>query len=151
MNSLVLRTPISIRKSKNWTTMDEFENLVERFFSSYQPYQGEEGFLQMPVELVERDNNLILNVMIPGMKKEDINIEVSEKQVSISGVCKVEYEENKDLIHRSEFCRGNFSRVIALPQIINHQKAKADYKDGILTLTLPISEKETNKVVKLTL
>lgn len=151
MNSLVLRTPISIRKSKNWTTMDEFENLVERFFSSYQPYQGEEGFLQMPVELVERDNNLILNVMIPGMKKEDINIEVSENQVSISGVCKVEYEENKDLIHRSEFCRGNFSRVISLPQLINHQKSKADYKDGILTLTLPISEKETNKVVKLTL
>lgn len=151
MNSLILRAPIAIRKSQEWTAMDEFENLVERFFSSYQPYQGEEGLLQMPVELVERDNNLILNVMVPGMKKEDINIEVSENQVSISGVCKVEYDENKDLIHRSEFCKGNFSRVISLPQLINHQKAKAEYKDGILTLTLPISEKETHKIVKLTL
>lgn len=150
MKSLILRNA-NVLNNRNWNPIDDFENLVNRFFSSYQPYSGEEGIMQMPIELIERDDNFILKVMTPGMKKEDINIEVSEENVSISGTCKVEYEENKDLIHRSEFCKGNFTRCVSLPQKIDYSKSKADYKDGVLTLTLPKSEKETNKVVKLSL
>lgn len=151
MESLILQNTNSLKRNKNFSVMDDFENLIDRFFNSYQPYQGEEGMLQMPIELVERDNNLILKVMTPGLKKEDINIEVSENEVSVSGTCKVDYEENKDLIHRSEFCRGNFTRNISLPQKINNKNAKADYKDGILTLTLPKSEEKINKTVKISL
>lgn len=150
MRSLILRNANALN-NRNWNPLDDFENLVNRFFSSYQPYSGEEGMIQMPIELIERDDNFILKVMTPGIKKENLNIEVSEDHVSISGICKVEYEENKDLIHRSEFCKGNFTRCVSLPQKIDNSKSKADYKDGVLTLTLPKSEKETSKVTKLSL
>lgn len=151
MKSLVVRNSNNLKNNNNWQAIDDFEGLIDRFFNSNLPYQGEEGMLHMPIDLIERDNNLIMRVMMPGMKKENINVDISEGQVNISGICSVDYEENKDLIHRSEFCRGNFSRSITLPQKIDHKKSKADYKDGILTLILPKSEQEKNKVVRISL
>lgn len=151
MKSIILKNSNGIKSNSDWSAVDEFEGLIDRFFHSFQPYQGEEGLMHMPIELIERGNNLILKVMLPGMDKNDINIEVSENQIGISGMCKIDYEENTDLIHRSEFCKGHFARSISLPQKINHQKSKADYKDGILTLTLPKSEQELDKTTKLNL
>lgn len=151
MTSLIVRNQNLLKNGKTWSAIDEVENLVDRFFNSYQRYAGEEGMINMPVELIERNENLIMKIMIPGMKKEDINIEVSENQVNILGECKADYDEEKDLIHRSEFCIGRFSRTLSLPQKINHEKVKAEYKDGILTLILPKSEKELKKVVKVNL
>lgn len=151
MTSLIVRNQNMLRNPKRWSAIDEVENLVDRFFNSYQQYAGEEGMINMPVEIIERNENLIMKVMIPGMKKEDINIEVSEDQVNILGECKADYDEEKDLIHRSEFCIGRFSRTLSLPQKINHQRVKAEYKDGILTLVMPKSEQEINKVVKVNL
>lgn len=151
MTSLIVKNQNMIKNQRNWSALDEVENLVDRFFNSYQQYAGEEGMINMPVELIERNNNLIMKVMIPGMKKEDINVEVSEDSVSILGECKADYNEEKDLIHRSEFCIGRFSRMLSLPQKIDHQKVKAEYKDGILTLIMPKSECETKKTTKVNL
>lgn len=151
MTSLIVRNQNMLNNGEKWSPIDDVENIIDRFFNSYQQYAGEEGMVNMPVELIERNNNLIMKVMIPGMKKEDINIEVSENQVNILGECKADYDEDKDLIHRSEFCIGRFSRTLSLPQNIDHQKVKAEYKDGILTLILPKSEKEKNKITKVNL
>ncbi len=151
MTRLIVRNQNLLRNRKTDSVINEVENIVDRFFNSYQQYAGEEGMINMPVELIERNDNLLMRVMIPGMKKEDINIEVSEDQVNIMGECKANYDEEKDLIHRSEFCIGRFFRMLSLPQKINHEKVKAEYKDGILTLVLPKSEKELKKVVKVNL
>lgn len=151
MTSLIVRNQNMLKPTKRWSAIDEVESLVDRFFNSYQQYAGEEGMINMPVELIERDKNLIMKVMIPGMKKEDINVEVSEDSVNILGECKADYNEEKDLIHRSEFCIGRFSRMLSLPQKIDHQKVKAEYKDGVLTLIMPKSECETKKTTKVNL
>lgn len=145
MKSLIVRNQNMVANPSKWSAIEEVESLVDRFFNSYQQYAGEEGMVNMPVELIERDKNLIMKVVIPGMKKEDINIEVSEDSVNILGECKADYNEEKDLIHRSEFCIGRFSRTLSLPQKIDHKKVKAEYKDGILTLIMPKSECETQK------
>ena len=150
MTNLVLRNRNPLRVNKSWQAFNEFENLVDRFFNSYSGYNNNLS-PTMPIELVERDNNLILNAILPWLQKENINIEVSEDKVSISGKYKSQDQDSKDLIYRSEFFEGEFERTINLPQKIDHQQAKADYKDGILTLTLPKSEKETSKIVKLSL
>lgn len=140
MKSLIVRNQNMLKTPNRWSAIDEVESLVDRFFNSYQQYAGEEGMINMPVELIERDKNLIMKVVIPGMKKEDINIEVSEDTVNILGECKADYNEEKDLIHRSEFCIGRFSRMLSLPQKIDHKKVKAEYKDGILTLIMKMRE-----------
>lgn len=151
MTSLIVRNQNSLRNGRNSSAIDNFENLIDRFFNFYPQYPDGESFINMPVELIERDNNLIMKVMIPGMSKEDINIEVAEDQVTVSGEYNLDYQKDKDLIHRCEFCTGKFSRTMSLPQKIDHQKVKAEYKDGILTLNMPKSEKEINKKVKINL
>ncbi len=150
MTSLILRNPR--RNGRGLSAFDEFENLVERIFNSYGQSYGEgQASMQMPVELCEKDNNLVLRAVLPGLKKENINIEVAEDNVSISGEYRSQQEENNETIYRSEFFEGRFERRIPLPQAINHKKAQAEYKDGILTLTLPKAENEADKVVKLNL
>ncbi len=151
MTNLVIRNGKPLNRSRSWGAFDEFENLVDRIFNNYYGYSDSETSMQMPIELMEKDNNFILKAVLPGLKKEDINIEVSEEQVNISGDYKSREEENSDNVYRSEFFAGKFERAISLPQKIDHQKAKADYKDGILKLTLPKSEKEINKTIKLSL
>lgn len=151
MASLIVRNKTPLLSGRGWSSFDEFEKLVERIFNNYHLYNDNDSSAGMPIELSEKDNNLVLKAILPGLKKENINIEVSEDKVSISGEYKSEHQENKNSVFRSEFYEGKFERILSLPQKIDHQNAKADYSDGILTLTLPKSEKEVNKIVKLSL
>lgn len=151
MASLIVKNRSNLRNGRAWNAFDDFESLVDRIFSNYYNCTNCDSSAQMPIELCEQGNSLVLKAILPGLKKEQINIEVSEDQVSLSGEYRSENEENNDQVYRSEFYAGRFERVIPLPQKIDHQKAKADYKDGVLTLTLPKSEKEINRVVRLSL
>lgn len=151
MTSLIVRNQNSLRNGRNLPMLDDFENLIDRFFNSYQQYPGGESSINIPVELIERGDSLVMKAMMPGIAKDDINIEASEDQITILGEYKTNCQEDNDLIYRCEFCSGKFSRTISLPQKINHQKVKADYTDGVLTLTMPKSANETNKTTKINL
>jgi HSP20 family protein len=151
MASVILKNSLPVRNGRSWSVLSDFDNIVDRIFDSYQPYQNESFNSQMPIELTENGDNFELKAMLPGLKKEDVNIEVSEDSVAISGEYKKDEKKDDNFIHASEFFTGKFSRSITLPQKIDHQKAKADYKDGILSIILPKSQKEINKVVKLSL
>ena len=83
------------------------------------------------------------------MEPKDLDIQVMADRVSISGERKSESKSEEDGTTRSEFRYGKFSRVIPLPVKINNTKVTAEYKDGILNLTLPKVEEEKNKVVKI--
>jgi HSP20 family protein len=98
-------------------------------------------------ELTETDEAFHLKLEVPGMEAKDLDIQVMADRVAISGERKSEINEKT----RSEFRYGKFSRVIPLPARIQNTNVTADYKDGILNLTLPKSEDEKNKVVKVNL
>ncbi|MEO0969704.1 MAG: Hsp20/alpha crystallin family protein [Cyanobacteria bacterium J06639_18] len=102
-------------------------------------------------ELAETDNALHLKLEVPGMEPKDLDIQVTEDSVSISGERKSEIktEENGNTI--SEFSYGKFHRVIPLHTRIQNTNVTAEYKDGILNLTLPKTTEEKNKVVKINL
>jgi HSP20 family protein len=102
-------------------------------------------------ELIENENALVLKLEVPGMQAADINIEATAKSISVSGDRKSEVQSNTEGKTRSEFRYGSFQRVIALPVKIQNTEVKAEYKDGILHLTLPKAEAEKNKVVKVNL
>ena len=80
-----------------------------------------------------------------------MDVQVTENAVSISGERKSETKTEKDGAIRSEFHYGKFQRVIPLPSKIQNTNVTAEYKDGILNLTLPKTEAEKNKVVKVNL
>lgn len=94
--------------------------------------------LQIKVDLKENDKAYTVNAEIPGVKKEDIHVDVNGNQVSIHAEVKQEKEEKDGgkVVH-SERYYGSVSRSFSLPVDVDAQGAKADYKDGVLNLTLP--------------
>jgi HSP20 family protein len=104
-----------------------------------------------PAELTETEDKLVLKLEVPGMQPTDLNIEATAKTVSISGDRQCEIKSEEEGKTRSEFRYGSFQRVIALPVAIQNTEVKAEYKNGIVYLTLPKAEAEKNKVVKVNL
>ena len=102
-------------------------------------------------ELTETDDALHLKLEVPGIEAKDLDIQVMADRVAIVGERKSKTTSEENGRTRSEFRYGKFSRVIPLTARIQNTKVTADYQDGILNLTLPKSEEEKNKVVKVNL
>ena len=111
------------------------------------------GMWTPAVEIKETDKELVLKAEIPGIDAKDLEVEVGEDRVIISGEHKEEKRtEDKDKNYfRSEFHYGQFQRVVPLPLPIKTDKIKSDFKHGILTLTMPKIEAAPKKVVKVNL
>jgi len=102
-------------------------------------------------EIEETEQALHLKLEVPGLEPKDLNVEVTADAVSISGERKSENRTEEQGMVRSEFRYGKFQRLIPLPTRIQNNNVQAEYKDGILHLTLPKTEEEKNKVVKVTI
>jgi len=91
----------------------------------------------IPLDIYEEANHLVVKALIPGVKPEDLNIEVREEVLIISGETKQEKARKEENYHLHEQRYGRFERSVALPCAVNVDKAKAEFEDGVLTLTLP--------------
>lgn len=137
-----------------WQPFQEIETLqrdMNRLFDRLMPTNGERiGTTFAPAaEMEETADAIHLKLEIPGMGAKDIDVQASAEAVSISGERKAETKTEEKGMTRTEFRYGKFQRVIPLPARIENTNAKAEYKNGILQLTLPKAEDEKNKVVKL--
>lgn len=92
------------------------------------------------LDLVEDKESFVATVELPGLKKDGIEVSFEEGVLTISGERKVEERKETDGVHRTERVFGTFSRSVRLPKPVNEAKVKAAYKDGILTVSLPIAE-----------
>jgi HSP20 family protein len=99
-------------------------------------------------ELHETADAIHLKLEVPGIDAKDLDIQVSADAVSVSGERKSESTSEDKGVKRTEFRYGRFQRVFQLPARIQNDHVTADYKDGILTITLPKAEGEKTKVVK---
>ncbi len=103
------------------------------------------------VELEEDTDVIHLKLEVPGLEAKDLDVQVTSEAVSITGERKFERTASDKGITRSEFQYGRFQRVIPLPARVQNTETQAEYKDGILRLTLPKAEEEKNKVFKVSL
>ena len=111
------------------------------------------GMWTPAVEIEEKEEELLLKAEIPGLNAEDLEVEVSEDRVIISGEHKEEKkteDKEKNYFH-SEFHYGRFERVIPLPLAIKTDEIKSDFQKGVLTLTLPKLKDAPKKSVKVKL
>lgn len=99
-------------------------------------------------EMHETPDAIHLKLEVPGLEPKDIDVQVSAEAVSISGERKEETKTEENGMKRTEFRYGSFRRVIPLPARVQNTDVQAEYKNGILNLTLPKAEEEKNKVVK---
>jgi HSP20 family protein len=140
-----------------WEPFREVESLqreMNRLFESLTlTEEGDRnGIPFMPAaEMHETPNSIELRIEIPGMEAKDIDIRVTEQAVAVTGERQSETKTEQGGMTRSEFRYGNFQRVIPLPARVQNDQVKADYKNGVLSLSLPKAEDEKNKVFKVDL
>jgi HSP20 family protein len=138
------------RFARNWSPLDSLMSLrgdLDRLFGEFagDEKSGFSGWAPA-LDLYETDNDLIAKVEVPGMKKEDFNVSVENGVLSISGERKQDQEDAKS--GRSERYFGSFARSVSLNGPVNADAAKASYKDGILTVSIPKAEEARPKSIQ---
>jgi HSP20 family protein len=99
------------------------------------------------LDVHEDKDNFIVRVELPGMKREDIDVSLHDGALSISGERKTEKKYEEAEVYRTERFFGKFQRTVTLPVPVAPDKVKAQYKDGILTVTLPKTEEAKPKQI----
>ena len=89
------------------------------------------------VDVIGRADHILVRAEVPGVKKENLDVSVSDNMVTIRGTSKHEEEKEEGQYFRREMTRGEYSRSIGLPAEVDSAKAKATFKDGVLELKLP--------------
>ena len=127
-------------------SMDDF---IEKFFYGWPSYAGNTDLTWSPrTDVNETEKEIILDVEVPGMKKGDIKVEVHDNTLTISGERKQEKKTENDETTRVERHYGKFERTFGLPETVLSEKINAAYKDGVLTITLPKTEKAIPKEIE---
>jgi HSP20 family protein len=101
-----------------------------------------------PVEVRERDGNLVVSAELPGLNKDEVKVEVTNEGLVIKGERKREQEEDRGGIHRSERSYGAFYRLIPLPEGATIEQAKAQFNNGVLEVRVPVpkSQEKTRQI-----
>jgi HSP20 family protein len=99
------------------------------------------------LDVSENKDNFVVTVELPGMKKEDIDVSLHDGSLSISGERKRDEKWKGAEVSRSERFFGRFQRTVALPTPVAADKIKGQYKDGVLTVTLPKAEEAKPKQI----
>ena len=144
--------------SSPFAMLDRFAQEMDRVFDDFgfgrswmrpgsAPWPGlsqQSGFLWSPqIEVSQRNNELVVHADLPGVKKDDVSIEVTDDAITISGERRQEQESEREGIYRSERSYGTFCRTIPLPEGAMTDQAKATFKDGVLEITIPAPPQAT--------
>ncbi|NOS93117.1 MAG: Hsp20/alpha crystallin family protein [Cyclobacteriaceae bacterium] len=133
-----------IRYNANDFVPTSFSNLVDRFFNDSMVRAGGSAFVPK-VDVLENEQAFEIHFAVPGLNKEDFNIELKDNYLTVSGERKFSNEKKDKNYHSVETNYGSFSRAFALPENVDPSKINAKYDKGILELTIPKDEKKTLK------
>ncbi|MFT7028818.1 MAG: HSP20 family protein [Nonlabens sp.] len=134
-----------IKYNPNGYKAATFSNFVDKFFND-DFYGGRVANSFTPhVDVAETETAFELEFHLPGIAKENINIDLKNDQLTVSGERKFEEEKTKRNFKRVESYYGSFSRSFYLPENVNGDKIDATYKDGVLTLVLPKDDKKEQR------
>jgi HSP20 family molecular chaperone IbpA len=110
--------------------------------SSSNPYAMRSSWAPQ-VEVLQRGNNLVLRADLPGLRREDVHLEVDDGMLTISGERRYESESDEEGLYHSERSYGRFSRSIPLPPGTDGEAVEARFTDGVLEVTLPLPQEQS--------
>jgi len=154
MNSIQTRKPTNILKVLDRIGREEdiFSALSNDLFHfhGFSPLSGIKNPDFSPsLDFIDQEDKYVVKVEVPGIEKDQFEIEVDDDTLIIRGEKKNEYEEKKDEVYVKERSYGSFRREIRLPNDCNSEEIEANYKNGVLCLDLPkvkLKEKERKKI-----
>lgn len=127
-----------------------FNHLLDNFFGNeFQDTPATNHFFRPGAEVGETDNAFSIRLSLPGMEKDQIQIEIKGDELLISGERKESRKEDNEKIHLSEITYGRFSRSFRLPETVNRDEISAEFKDGLLHINLPKTEERKPKSISI--
>ena len=125
-----------------------FNHLINRFFADdMENFSGGGSFFRPSTDIVETENSYEVHLSLPGMKKEDIKIELNDNELMISGERKNKSERSENKWHLSEISYGKFSRKFYLPDQVDRENIEAGFEDGILVVNIAKTAAQKPKVI----
>jgi HSP20 family protein len=140
-----------------WDPFRDLSILQERmnrlFEDAGRGYRGDEAAATTTwspaVDIFETENDIMVKAELPGIERKDITLNLDNNVLTLKGERKFEKETRQENYHRIERAYGGFSRAFSIPAIVDEEKIRADYKDGILTIALPKKEQVKPKQIKI--
>jgi HSP20 family protein len=132
------------------TIQSEMNRLFNTFFDTSAPSNGGSTPLRRwipAMDLVETQDDFVLRADLPGLSEEDVNIELEDNILTISGERKAEHEERKEGYYRVERSSGTFSRSLTLPEGVNPDGVRASFDRGVLEVRIPKPEERKPRKV----
>ena len=146
---------MSLIRWQPWQEIETLSRQLDRLFDDFTPVNRTTApavpTWTPAIELKATDTAFVLRAELPGLAAQDLDIQVTRDSVSLAGEYRSETRNEDGKFFRSEFRYGSFRRVVPLPVAIQNDQVKADFTDGILTLTLPKVVSDRPKVVKVNL
>lgn len=152
---------LPVKPSRYLSPLDEMEQMMENFFDRggwmnpfrfrpmwpdiKPPFEGRTP----KVDVIDRDNEVLVKAELPGVSKDDLDVSVSEDTLTIKASTKHEEETEEGEYHRRELSSGQFVRTIKLPTNVNAADTVASFKDGLLELKMPKVEEVKRHSVKI--
>lgn len=126
------------------------DDLFEEFFGDFGlPSNRNLGSFYPRVDIRDNETNIVVHADLPGIDEKDLEVSITKDSIILQGEKKYEFEEKKENYFRKERSYGSFKRIIPLPVEVDDSKAEAKYKNGVLTITLPKSEKAKQNIKKI--
>jgi HSP20 family protein len=140
-----------------WDPFRDLSVLQERmnrlFEDAGRGYRGDEAAATTTwspaVDIFETENEIMVRAELPGIERKDIVLNLDNNVLTLKGERKFEKETRQENYHRIERSYGAFSRAFSIPAIVEEEKIRAEYKDGILTIALPKKEQVKPKQIKI--
>ncbi len=135
------------------TIQSEMNRLFNTFFEAPTPGNGGSTLRRWipAMDLVETDADFVLRADLPGLNEGDVNIEVEDNVLTISGERKAEHEERKEGYYRVERASGSFSRSLTLPEPVDPESVSASFDNGVLEIRIPKPEQRKPRKVAISI
>lgn len=124
-----------IRRSES-RLFPEISRFLDDIFTDVPMIRGRENWLPA-VDVLEKNGDILLRCEMPGVSEKDIDLKLEGNTLTLRGEKKLDHEEGRDQYHRVESFHGSFSRSFTLPDTVAADKIKAEFKNGVLTVTMP--------------
>ena len=131
-----------------WREMMSFRENIDRFFEEPSVSRASGNLFHPAVSIRETEKEMVIEADLPGVKEEDLDVEIEDDKVIVRGERKHSSETKREDYYHMESSYGEFSRVIGLPNYTNPEEATAEVKDGILEIRVPKVEQRQPKKIK---
>lgn len=149
-----MTTAVAKREPRSVRTWEPFQQVRDEVETLWNQLTGERvgGWLGQlhvpPIDLSETPTTVEVRIDLPGFKADEINVQLSNNVLTVSGERQEERKEAGETFHRIERRTGSFSRTVALPARVAEEKVDAQYRDGVLTVSMPKTDEAKGRKIK---